>query len=82
MGASSVLSSLRSHVDILSGPADLWISSLRPSKRCFTPWGSIEIDVMSGVDDSLKGGRGEPVLTVKSEAKYLFKISAFSKWSM
>ena len=80
MGASSVLSSLRSRVDILSGPADLWIS--RPSKRCFTPWGSIEIDVTSGVDDSLKGGRGEPGLTVKTEAKYLFKISAFSKWSV
>ena len=25
------------------------------------------------VDDSLRGGRGEPGLTVKTEAKYLFK---------
>ena len=36
----------------------------------FHSWGSIEIGVMSGVDDSLRGGRGGPGLTVKTEAKY------------
>ena len=62
-GASSALSSFNKRVGMLSGPADLWISRL--SIRHFTPWALIEIDVMSGIADSFKVGKGVLELVVK-----------------